>query len=280
VNYRHAYHAGNFADVLKHVVLVALIERLAAKGGPLFFLDTHAGRGRYPLASAEAERGGEWRRGIGRLGGAHGAPPPVARYLELVTRLGAAGAGLESYPGSPLLALAGLRAEDRAALCELERGEAAALRRALAGDKRAQVHERDGYEALGALVPPAAKRGLVLIDPPYEVPEEFERLATALGAAAARWPQGVFVAWYPIVHGEAAARFLGRMAASGLRRQLIVELCIERDDSPVGLNGAGLLIVRPPWRLDIALAPALKWLRETLAPADRGRARVSWHVPE
>jgi 23S rRNA (adenine2030-N6)-methyltransferase len=282
VNYRHAYHAGNFADVLKHVVLVALIERLAAKGGPLFFLDTHAGGGRYPLGSAAAERGGEWRRGIGRLsgaGGADGAPPPVARYLELIAGLGG-GPKLESYPGSPLLALAGLRPGDRAAFCELERGEASALRRALAGDARAQVHERDGYEALGALLPPAEKRGLVLIDPPYEAPGEFERLAAALGAAAARWREGVFAAWYPIVHGAAAARFLGRMQASGLRRQLIVELCIERDDSPVGLNGAGLLLIRPPWQIELALGPALAWLREQLAPADRGRARVSWHVPE
>jgi 23S rRNA (adenine2030-N6)-methyltransferase len=280
VNYRHAYHAGNFADVVKHVVLLALIERLSLKPGALFFLDTHAGRGHYPLGSAEAERGGEWRGGIGRIAGAAGAPEAVARYLEQVARLGEQDGVLASYPGSPMLALAALRPQDRAALCELERAEASALRRALAGDARAHVHERDGYEALGALLPPAEKRGLVLLDPPYEAADEFERLATALIAATERWHAGVFCAWYPIVNGDADARFLARMQAAGVRRQLIVELCVERDDLPGGLNGAGLLIVRPPWQLDVALAPALEWLRARLAPADRGRARVSWHVRE
>jgi len=279
VNYRHAYHAGNFADVLKHVVLVALLERLAAKGSALFVLDTHAGRGHYPLGAAETEKGGEWRRGIGRLQGAAEAPAPVAAYLARVEAAGG-GAPLRSYPGSPVLALACLRPEDRAAFCELEHGEAQALRRALAGDRRAHVHERDGWEGLGALVPPAEKRGLVLIDPPYEAPEEFERLAGALVAAAERWREGVFCAWYPIVHGSAATRFLARLRESGLRRQLTVELLIERDDSPVGLNGAGLLIVRPPWQLDVALAPALEWLHARLAPEGRGRARVAWLVPE
>ena len=278
MNYRHAYHAGNFADVLKHVVLLALLERLTAKGGAVFVLDTHAGRGRYPLASPEADKGGEWRRGIGRILGLPEPPAAVAHYLARVAALGG-GEKLTSYPGSPALVLDALRPSDRAAFCELERGEAAALRRALAGDGRAHVHERDGYEALGALLPPKETRGLVLIDPPYEAPEEFERLEAALVAAATRWREGVFAAWYPIVHGPAAARFLARMRDSGLRRQLLVELCIERDDSPVGLNGAGLLIVRPPWQLELALEPAVAWLHRALADG-RGRARVAWQVPE
>ena len=280
MNYRHAYHAGNFADVLKHVVLVATLEQLTRKASALFFLDTHAGRGNYPIEAIETQRTGEFRAGILPLLSAPAPPEPVARYLDIVRRLGTEDGRLVSYPGSPLVALECLRPEDRAAFTELEPAEAATLRRGLGRDSRAQVHARDGYEALGALLPPRETRGLVLIDPPYEQPDEFERLQESLTRALARWAVGVFTVWYPIKHGDAADRFLERMAASGIRRQLIVELCVQRDDLPGGLNGAGLLIINPPWQLDERLATTLPWLKERLAPAGRGRSRVSWHVPE
>ena len=280
MNYRHAYHAGNFADVLKHVTLVALLEHLGRKEAPYFYLDTHAGRGDYRVAAPETQRAGEYREGIVRLLGAEGMPPAVSRYLDLVQELGFEQGHLVSYPGSPRVALALMRGGDRAALCELEPREADALRALLRGDPRAQVHERDGYEALTALLPPREKRGLVLIDPPYEQPDEFERLERALVAALGRWPSGVYAVWYPIKAGAADGRFLARMAASGLRRQLVVELTTERDDSPGGLNGAGMLIVNPPWQLDERLTPALPWLQRRLAVEGRGRSRVSWLVPE
>ena len=280
MNYRHAYHAGNFADVLKHVVLVALVEHLARKAAPLFFMDTHAGRGTYPVDAIEMQRTGEFRSGILPLLAATDAPPAIARYLDIVRRLGVEDGKLIAYPGSPLIALEAMRATDRAVFSELEHESAAALKRGLGRDARAQVHERDGYEALLALIPPPEKRGVVLIDPPYELPEEFERLIETLVAALSRWAGGVFAIWFPIKQGDAAGRFLERMAATGIRRQLIVELCVQRDDSPAGLNGAGLLIVNPPWQLDQHLAAALPWLHSKLAPAGRGRARVSWHVPE
>ncbi|MBS0394208.1 MAG: 23S rRNA (adenine(2030)-N(6))-methyltransferase RlmJ [Proteobacteria bacterium] len=280
MNYRHAYHAGNFADVLKHVVLVGLLEHLGRKDTPYLYLDTHAGRGRYPLAAAETQRAGEFRQGIARVLEASGAPPLVARYLEVVRALGVEDGRLLAYPGSPLVALALLRPDDRAALCELEPREASALRTLMRAEPRAQVHERDGYEALAALLPPRERRGLVLLDPPYEAADEFERLARALVAALGRWPGGVYAAWYPIKAGGADGRFLAAMAASGVRRQLVAELTIERDDSPAGLNGAGLLIVNPPWQLDSRLAESLPWLHGCLAPAGRGRTRVSWLVPE
>ncbi|HXQ63852.1 MAG TPA: 23S rRNA (adenine(2030)-N(6))-methyltransferase RlmJ [Steroidobacteraceae bacterium] len=282
MNYRHAYHAGNFADVLKHVALLALLDHFGRKPSPYFYLDTHAGRGRYLITATETQRAGEYRGGVLRLLEASQPQPPpvVARYLDLVRELGCEAEQLVAYPGSPLIALSCMRGDDRAGLCELEPGETAALRSELAGDPRAQVHERDGYEALTALLPPREKRGLVLIDPPYEAPDEFERLKTALCAAVARWPAGVFAVWYPIKHGDAAGRFLERMAATGIRRQLVAELCVQRDDSPGGLNGAGLLIINPPWQLDELLAPVLPWLKERLAPTGRGRSRVSWQVPE
>ncbi|HUO80913.1 MAG TPA: 23S rRNA (adenine(2030)-N(6))-methyltransferase RlmJ [Steroidobacteraceae bacterium] len=280
MNYRHAYHAGNFADVLKHVTLVALLEHLGRKEAPYFYLDTHAGRGDYPLAAAETQRAGEYRDGILRLVDAAGPPPAVARYLDLVRELGYEQGHLASYPGSPRVAVALLRVADRAALCELEPREADALRSLLRGDPRAQVHERDGYEALLALLPPREKRGLVLIDPPFEQPDEFERVERALYLAHDRWPGGVYAVWYPIKAGGADGRFLARLAASGIRRQLVAELTVARDDSPGGLNGAGMLIINPPWQLDERLGAALPWLQQRLAAAGRGRWRVSWLVPE
>ena len=280
MNYRHAYHAGNFADVLKHVTLVALLDHLGRKDAPYFYLDTHAGRGDYPVAAPETQRGGEYREGILRLLGTQGAPPAVVRYLDLVRELGSEDGHLVSYPGSPRIGVALLRGSDRAALCELEPREADELRALLRGHPRAQVHERDGYEALLALLPPREKRGLVMIDPPYEQPDEFERLEQAIVAAHARWPTGVYTAWYPIKAGGADGRFLARMAASGVRRQLVAELTVERDDSPGGLNGAGMLVINPPWQLDERLAAALPWLHQRLAAEGRGRRRVSWLVPE
>ncbi|MEI8296535.1 MAG: 23S rRNA (adenine(2030)-N(6))-methyltransferase RlmJ [Pseudomonadota bacterium] len=280
MNYRHAYHAGNFADVLKHVALVAALEHLGRKSTPYCFLDTHAGRGDYPLGAAETQRAGEFRDGISKLLEAKDPPPAAARYLELIRSLGVEDGHLLRYPGSPRIALALMRGTDRAALVELEPREAEALRQLVRADGRAAVHERDGYEALGALLPPREKRGLVLIDPPYEDPNEYENLERALIAALARWPLGTYMVWYPIKHGDASGRLLARMAATHIRRQLAVELTVERDDLPGGLNGTGLLIINPPFQLDQQLAATLPWLQRLLAREGRGRWRVSWQVRE
>ncbi len=196
MNYRHAFHAGNFADVMKHAALVAALERLTEKDRPLFLLDTHAGRGRYDLAAT----GGEAAGGIARVlaAGLDDTHPALARYLAIVRGMNE-GDRLGSYPGSPMIEAAFMRAGDRAAFCELLTGEADALRRLFRGDARVGVHCRDGFEALAALLPPPEKRGLALIDPPYEEQErDLERVAEALVAAAARWPQGALMAWYPI----------------------------------------------------------------------------------
>jgi 23S rRNA (adenine2030-N6)-methyltransferase len=266
--------------VLKHVALVATLDYLGRKDAPYFYLDTHSGRGNYPLAAGETQRAGEYRDGIARLLEAPAPPAPVAAYLELVRRLGVEDGRLVAYPGSPRLAAACLRPGDRGALCELEPKEAAALRAELRRDARFAVHDRDGYEALGALLPPREKRGLVLIDPPYEQPDEFDRLLAAVTGALQRWPGGVYAVWYPIKHDDAARRFVARMAATGVRRQLVAELCVRPDDSPVGLNGAGMLFVNPPWQLDARLAEALPWLHRTLAGTGAGRWSVDWSVPE
>lgn len=280
MNYRHAYHAGNGADVLKHVVLLALLDHLNRKEAPYCYLDTHAGRGLYPLGAAETQRAGEFRDGIAKLLGSEDAPPAIRRYLDVINRVGVEDGALVRYPGSPALALEVLRLQDRAVLVELHHGEATALKNALYRDRRAQVHERDGHEALLALIPPKEKRGLVLIDPPYEQPDEFDRLEQTLLAATARWPSGVYAVWYPIKHGEAAQRFLNRMAASGIRRQLVIELTHERDDLPGGLNGSGILIINPPYQLEQTLSGSLPWLHSRLSPTGRGRHRMIWSVAE
>jgi 23S rRNA (adenine2030-N6)-methyltransferase len=272
LKYRHACHAGNFADVTKHVALVAALARLTEKERPLFLLDTHAGRGRYDMAGSP-----EAARGVGRLCAAPaGAAPAIERYRAIVRRFNADGDGIRAYPGSPLIAMSLLRAGDRAAFCELEPAEADALRRELRGDARAGVHRRDGFEALGALLPPGEKRGLALVDPPYEEQErDVARVAEALVAAAGRWPQGVLMAWYPIKQGAVAARLHRRLLDAGLKRLLAAELCIHPDDSRAGLNGSGLVVINPPWRLDADLREALPVLHGALAEPGSGRTRVA-----
>jgi 23S rRNA (adenine2030-N6)-methyltransferase len=277
VKYRHACHAGNFADVMKHVALVATLDRLTQKDRPLFLLDTHAGRGRYDLGSRDAAS--EAGRGILKLAAAAPAtlPAPVTRYLELIRAFngGADGAPRE-YPGSPLLAAMLLRTQDHAAFCELQPAEAELLRGELRGDARFAVHCRDGFEALGALLPPATGRGLAVIDPPYEMQAaDFTQVADALVSASARWPQGVLMAWYPIKIGVVAARLHRRLIDAGMRRLLVAELCVHPDDSRAGLNGSGLVILEPPWQLDRDLREALPALHRVLSPDGAGRTRVA-----
>ncbi len=271
MKYRHAFHAGNFADVMKHAALVAVLARLTEKDRPLFLLDTHAGRGRYDLAEAGAEA----ERGILRVAsaGIEAAHPALARYLAIVRELNGGGP-IRAYPGSPLIAAAFMRPDDRAAFCELRDPEAEALRRELRGDARIGVHLRDGYEALGALLP-ASMRGLALIDPPYEETDaDFTRVAEALLAAAARWPQGVLMAWYPIKLGAVAARLQRRIVAAGAKRVLAAELCVHPDDSRAGLNGSGILVINPPWRYAEDLQAMLPPLHAALAENGQGRFGV------
>jgi 23S rRNA (adenine2030-N6)-methyltransferase len=282
VNYRHAFHAGNFGDVHKHVVLLALIERLKHKPKPLFYLDTHAGRGWYDLRSEDAMRGGEWREGIARL--AHwqaqaGQPQSadLSRYLRFVQ---AAGAEPVRYPGSPILALGALRAIDRAVLIERQVAQAQALKQATLGNRGVSVVCGDGYDALKSYLPPRENRGLVLLDPPYESPSEFADAQRALQLALSRWPNGVFALWYPIKAGAQAQRLKAALQASGLRKLLLLELTVRPADSPVGLNGSGLVIANPPWQFDVEIADALAELHTALAPDGAGGTRVEWLVAE
>jgi 23S rRNA (adenine2030-N6)-methyltransferase len=282
MNYRHAFHAGNFGDVLKHVVLVALLERLAQKDKPFFFLDTHAGRGRYDLDGEAARKSGEGAAGIRKLASAQDLPPLLARYLGLVRGFDPANADrIRFYPGSPWIAAMLMRPTDRGALCELAPMEAENLRRELARDSRFAVHLRDGYEALKALLPPRERRGLVLVDPPYETQErELAQVADSLAAAQKRWPQGVYAAWYPIKRAATVDGFHGSLVSRGVTRLLVAELSIHPEDSAVGLNGSGMVLLNPPWKTDEELAESLPAVHAALSPSGAGGTRVEWLVPE
>ncbi len=276
MNYRHAFHAGNFADVLKHAVLLGLLDALTRKPRPLCYLDTHAGRGLYALDDGPARRTGESGGGIARLYAARGLPPLLRRYLEAV-RACDAGTPPARYPGSPWLALHALRPEDRAVLCELQPREADALNAALGGDPRVHVHRRDGYEALPALLPPDEKRGLVLVDPPYEAQDaEFAAIQRALAAALVRWPQGTYAAWYPLKLTRTREPFWRWLRGCAARQVLAVELAVRPENSPLRLNGCGLALLNPPWRFDQTLAAALPALARLLGEDGQGGWRLQW----
>lgn len=276
MNYRHAFHAGNFADVFKHAILLALLDALTAKDKPLCCFDTHAGRGRYALDEVEAGKTGEWRDGIGRLFDDPEPPPPLLRYLDAIRACNPDGM-LRTYPGSPLLAAHALRANDRLVLCETQDDEAAALRALFRRDARAHVHGRDGYAALRALSPPVERRGLVLIDPPFEAQEgEFTAIENALTQAHTRWPNGVYAVWYPIKSHRAIAPFHRHLAAGPFEKVLVAELLVQPDDSPLRLNGCGMLLANPPWKIDTVLAAMLPALRSKLTQSPAASQRLHW----
>jgi 23S rRNA (adenine2030-N6)-methyltransferase len=261
MNYRHAFHAGNFADCMKHAVLVWLLRAMARKAAAFSVLDTHAGAGRYDLAADPAERTGEWRAGIGRL--LDDPPPPLADYVALVGRCGL-------YPGSPALTRALLRPQDRLVCCELHPEEHAALRRAYAHDRQVAVHLRDAWEALGALLPPEEKRGVVLVDPPYEASDEYERLVAGLLRGHARFPSGVFVAWYPVKHLAPVRALHTALRESGVRDVVAAELNLREPLDPARLNGCGLLVINPPYRFEAEVPALLEALLRRLGTGEAG----------
>ena len=282
MNYRHAFHAGNHGDVLKHVVLLGLCEALARKPAAAFALDTHAGRGSYDLSGGEAARTGESSAGFARLAGAAPADPLVARYLAAVGACREALANDDAYPGSPWLLAHALREQDRIACCELQPEEAAALKARLRHDPRVAIHQRDGYAAIRALLPPVVDgtrfaRGLVLVDPPYEAQlAEFEIALRALREGLQRWPQATWMLWYPIKQRRVLLPFLRQAANLPAKSALVAELLVRADDSPLRMNGSGMLVLNVPYRFDRTLGPALGALAGALGEPGAPRPRLEW----
>jgi 23S rRNA (adenine2030-N6)-methyltransferase len=284
VNYRHVFHAGNFADVLKHVVLARILVHLARKDAPFRFIDTHAGAGRYDLSSAEAKRSPEWREGVARL--IEASPPArigaiIEPYLRAIGP--SAGGAPLSYPGSPAVAQTLMRAQDRIALCEAHPEERERLVAALGRDARLSIVGTDGYVALNAYLPPKERRGLVLIDPPFEAEDEPLRVVQALERAVRKWPNGTYLLWWPIRDAAHDARFLKSVAGLGAPNILRLELDV--GPGPVGAQGqrplarAGLLAVNPPHTLIDDAHLLLPWLSSLLARDGRGAHVCAWLTP-
>jgi 23S rRNA (adenine2030-N6)-methyltransferase len=277
LSYRHGYHAGSPADVLKHAVFVQALRHAMAKPAPLYVLDTHAGAGTYALDTAMAEKLGEWRTGILEVLRARDPPALVAPLLELVAAANPA-RQLLRYPGSAGLAAALLRPGDRLELVELHPTDRAALERTFAGRPEIRVSGEDGLAALVARMPPAPRRGVVLLDPSYEIKDEFAAVPRALLRAHRRFGTGTFMLWYPVIARARTDELLAHLARSGVRRQFRIELCQRPDGVGRGMTGAGLVVVNPPWTLPSMAADALPWLAAALHAT--GPARAEWLVPE
>jgi len=277
MNYHHAFHAGNFADVFKHAVLVHLLESLNRKDSPWCYIDTHAGAGRYDLTSVEAHATGEWQNGIAALPMSPTGTPVLAPYLRLVAQ-GNADTGLRFYPGSPQLAQHLARGQDRLILNEPQAPELMALRHHFGHDPRIHIHQRDGYELLRALLPPKERRGLMLIDPPYESAQEFQMLARALHQVRIVWPQGILMAWYPLTLRNPASPLHHQLLNSGMRKILLAEFRLTASAGS-GLYGCGLILINPPWRSDEWLKALIAELQAHFQPG-RSVGHLEWLVPE
>ncbi|MBO1361207.1 23S rRNA (adenine(2030)-N(6))-methyltransferase RlmJ [Acetobacter sacchari] len=283
MNYRHAYHAGNFADCMKHALLTALVGSLTRKATLFAVLDTHAGIGGYDLAGVQAEATGEWRDGIGRLLDIPEDAPelaPLRPWLDMVRASLRPEEGAFHYPGSPELVARLLRPQDELVCCELHPEDQTVLRRLFRNKANVSVHHRDGYEAIGALLPPRqARRGLTLIDPPFERTDEFARLAQAVTQARTRFSTGMVAAWYPIKHGAPVRAFLDAIRDAGLRDVLNVEFTLRPPLDPSRLNGCGLLVVQPPYQFDEEARSMLEPLCRHLGDGET-QAKVEWVAPE
>ncbi|MGH7486227.1 MAG: 23S rRNA (adenine(2030)-N(6))-methyltransferase RlmJ [bacterium] len=282
MNYRHGFHAGNFADVLKHAILVRILVHLCAKPTPFRVIDTHAGAGRYDLGGAEASRSGEWRDGIARFlahATSQAAGALLAPYRATIATLNR-GNELAVYPGSPLIARAFLRQRDRLIACELEPGAAAALARTLRGDARCKAIAIDGWTALSAYIPPKERRGLVLIDPSFEDVQDFARLPDALEAAHRKWASGIYLVWYPLKERAGADRLAQRLRRSRMARMLRVEISLPAMANAERLHACGMIIINPSWNLEGELKVILPELVAALGDRPGGAHRLDWLARE
>lgn len=277
MNYRHIYHAGNICDVVKHAVLVMLLERLREKETPFVVLDTHAGEGLYDLDHPFALKTAEADAGIDKLSEAE--PIPELAHYEAIKAVLNGGRRIGSlYPGSPLIISEMIRPADRLIACELHPEDCRKLRQTLSLQANVHIHQRDGYEALRALLPPTEKRGLVFIDPPFEVADEFTRLVEATRTVATRWPQGQLAIWYPIKERPAIWRFHEQLVALGLSKMLLAEFVYQEETRADRLNGCGFIFLNPPWQFDDKLTVVLPKIHAALQTPHQG-VTIQWLTP-
>ena len=278
LSYRHGFHAGNFADVLKHSLLTLAINALKKKDKPFVYIDTHAGAGKYSFKSEFALKTGEYQQGIGRIWSAEQPPEEIKDYLAAV-RAENTGKQLVRYPGSPQLVRRLMRAQDRMQLSELHGSDFESLYQLFAGDKQVIVAKEDGLERLSKKLPPIQKRGLVLIDPSYEVKSDYKNVVDALVSAHRHFATGVYALWYPVIDRSITVKLLQSVQATGISKQLMIEHSVAEDGSQRGMTGSGMLFINPPWPLQSQAETLLPWLNQMLTDG-QGAWKVEWLVSE
>ena len=280
LSYRHSFHAGNHADVLKHIVLMLILENLKLKDKGFYYLDTHAGVGRYQLSSDEAEKTGEYKEGIGRLWERTDLPEEISRYVDLIKHLNFGAKTLRYYAGSPLIAAQLLRPQDRALLTELHPRDFPLLRNNFKEFKNVSVKCDNGFQQLKATLPPKERRGLVLIDPPYELKEDYDLVVKAAEEGYKRFATGTYAIWYPVVLRQQTKRIFKGLQASGIRKILKIELAVRPDSDQRGMTASGMAVINPPWTLENQMKAMLPYLVKTLVPEGTGSWTVEWITPE
>lgn len=279
LSYRHAFHAGNFADVLKHSVFIHILEYMAQKEKALRIIDTHAGAGAYALTGNQPLKNREYEHGIGALWEAAELPPLLANYVHHIKAFNS-DAQLRQYPGSPLLAQSFLRAQDRLFLHELHSTDCRLLKQAIGRDPRVKIIEEDGFQGLQALLPPPDRRALVLLDPSYEIKSDYQHLVRQVIEAHRRFATGTFVIWYPVVTRARIDELERALKKSGIKNIQLFELALAADNIEHGMTASGMIVINPPWTLWQAIAGALPVLLNTLAPSGEGFVRQEQLVAE
>ncbi|MGL5336838.1 MAG: 23S rRNA (adenine(2030)-N(6))-methyltransferase RlmJ [Enterovibrio sp.] len=278
LSYRHSFHAGNHADVLKHVVLTLILDALKQKEAPFVYYDTHSGAGRYDLQGAHAAKTGEFKEGIELIWQRDDVPAALKNYVNIIKGLNPNGV-LRFYPGSPLIARSLLREQDKASLSELHPTDFALLLQEMRGDRQVKVFQEDGYARLKASLPPAARRGVVLIDPPYELKTEYHDVVNGIAQSVKRFATGVYAIWYPVVYRRNVDVITKGLTELGIRKILQLELGVRPDSDEFGMSASGLIVINPPWQLQETMQNVLPWLQKVLAP-QTGHHEVRWIVPE
>lgn len=278
LSYQHGFHAGNFADVHKHSILVLLLEALNKKAKPWSYLETHGGAAFYDLTDLQAQKTGEYQWGVEKVFQASSVPKALSGYMEQINKVNA-GSGLTYYPGSPLIASQMARAEDKLAIMELHPAEYERVKHAFKRVSQVAVHRRDGYEGVLALLPPKPNRGLVLIDPSYEVKTEYQQVAKYIKKVHGLWPNGTFAIWYPVLKAGLHQAMLAEIKKSGIRNIFVSEFYSQSGDTE-RMYGSGMILINPPWQIDETINTTMPWLKQTLAKNGAEEPRGEWLVPE
>ncbi|KLV07352.1 ribosomal RNA large subunit methyltransferase J [Photobacterium aquae] len=278
LSYRHSFHAGNHADVVKHIVQSLILDALKQKDKPFVYHDTHSGVGRYDLQDERSEKTGEFKQGIARIWQRDDIPADIASYIDAIKALNQ-GDELRYYPGSPKVARAQIRDQDRMVLTELHPSDFPLLLQEFRGDRQVKIYKEDAFARLKASLPPKERRGVVLIDPPYELKHEYMDVVKAIDESYKRWATGTYAIWYPVVYRANIDKMLSGLEALGIRKILQIELGVEPDTEERGMTASGMIVINPPWKLEGQMQAILPWLKEAIAPT-HGHCKVEWVVPE